>query len=467
MSELYGLILTGGSGTRLWPRSREDLPKQFLALCGARTLFQETIVRMLRILPPERLRAVTGAQWESLVAHQAREVARTPEDFIVLEPTMRNTAPAILLGCEALRDSGAGEDDVVVVTPSDHIVRNPDAFSEALERAVEAARAGCLATLGIVPDRPDTGFGYIRRGAARGPWFEVEAFVEKPDATTAEEYLRGGAYLWNGGVFVFTLGSLYRELERTSPPLFSLAGRGAAALHGEFEGIEPISFDYAVMERARRVAVVPLDAGWSDVGSWDALHEVSDRDERNNAAIGDVTLRNASNCFVDSRNRLTVLNDVEDIVVVDSPDALFVTRRGASQGVRDVVRGLKAEGRREVSQISECARPWGAYRVLCEAERFKVKRMVVIPGKGLPLQSHCHRVEHWIVVRGTARVRVGDEERFVHEGEGVFVPKNVPCSLENCGRIELEVVAVQEGEYLGEDDSVRPDEERPPVRGEQ
>ena len=464
MSERYGLILTGGSGTRLWPRSREDLPKQFLSLHGTRTLLQDTIVRMLRILSPERLRAVTGAQWEGLVAHQAREAASVPEDFIVLEPMMRSTAPAILLGCEALRDAGARDGDIVIVTPSDHIVRDSAAFAAALEHAAKAAEAGYLATLGIVPDRPDTGFGYIRKGAERESWFEAAAFVEKPDAETAGEYLRSGAYLWNGGVFVFSLGGLYRELERTAPNLAALAGRGTAALIGDFEDIEPISFDYAVMERAQKVAVVPLDAGWSDVGSWDALHDVSDRDERGNAAIGDVTLRSASNCFVDSRNRLTVLSDVEDLVVVDSPDALFVTRRGASQGVREVVRGLKAEGRREVSQISECARPWGAYRVLCEAERFKVKRMAVMPGRGTPFQCHRHRVEHWIVVRGTARVRVGDEERFVHEGEGVFVPKNVPCRLENCGRIELEVVAVLEGEYLGEDDAVEAEERAAPQR---
>ena len=304
--------------------------------------------------------------------------------------------------------------------------------------------------MGIVPDRPDTGFGYIRTGAERGAWFEAEAFVEKPDLDTAREYLRSGTYLWNGGVFVFSLGSLQRELERTAPDLAALAGRGTAALAGDFEGIEPVSFDCAVMERARRVAVVPLDAGWSDVGSWDALHEVSDRDDRGNATVGDVTLRNASDCFVDSRNRLAVLSDVEGLIVVDSPDALFVTRRGASQGVRDVVRRLKAEGRREVSQISECTRPWGAYRVLCEAERFKVRHMVLAPGKAASFPPRCHSVEHWIVVKGAARVRLGDEERFIPEGDGIFIPKDVPCRLENCGRIGLEIVSVLEGEYLGE-----------------
>ena len=450
MSELYGLILTGGSGTRLWPRSREDLPKQFLALSGTRTLFQETIVRMLRILPVERLRAVTGAPWSSLVAHQAREITGPFEDFIVTEPTMRSTAPAILLGCESLRDSDARDEDIVIVTPSDHIVRDSDAFASALERAAEAAEAGYLATLGIVPDRPDTGFGYIRTGAEREAWFEAEAFVEKPDLETAREYLQSGKYLWNGGVFVFSLGCLHRELKRTAPDLAALAGRGAEALAGDFEDIEPVSFDRAVMERARRVAVVPLDAGWSDVGSWDALHEVSDRDDRGNATVGDVTLRNASDCFVDSRNRLAVLSDVEGLIVVDSPDALFVTRRGASQGVRDVVRRLKAEGRREVSQISECTRPWGAYRVLCEAERFKVRHMVITPGKAVSFPPRCHSVEHWIVVKGAARVRLGDEERFVPEGDGIFIPKDVPCRLENCGRIGLEIVSVLEGEYLGE-----------------
>ena len=275
MSQSYGIILTGGSGTRLWPRSREDLPKQFLALCGPGTLLQDTLRRMLNVVPIDRMRAVTGAQWEALVAHQAREVVPLTPDFIVQEPMARGTAPAVLLGIEALREAGAGDEDVVIVAPSDHIVQEPAAFSRALELAVEAAQEGFMATLGVVPSHPETGFGYIRKGAAHGAWFEAEAFVEKPDLPTAETYVKSGDYLWNSGVFAFALGTLTREVGRTAPDLAAQAGRGTAFLREAFPHLPSISFDCAVMERADRVAVTPLDAGWSDVGSWDALHDVA------------------------------------------------------------------------------------------------------------------------------------------------------------------------------------------------
>ena len=463
MPDLYGLILTGGSGTRLWPRSREDLPKQFLALYGTRTLLQDTMARMLNVVPVERLFSVTGPQWEALVTHQAREVAgprggvsaeRLPEGFAVQEPCARNTAPAILLGVEAVREAGAAADDIVIVTPSDHIVRKPRAFADTLQVAIQAAEEGFLTTLGVVPDRPETGFGYIRKGQPHlnGEWAEAEAFVEKPDLPTAEAYLKSGNYLWNSGVFIFSLRALETELAHTAPELRALMGNGTEALREAFRDIKPISFDVAVMERAHRVAVVPLDAGWSDVGSWDALHDLLEQDEQGNAAMGDVVLRNSGNCLVDSRGRLTVLNGVEDLVVVDSPDALFITRRGTSQEVRDVVRTLKEEGRREVSHIAESSRPWGAYRVLCEDARHRVRRVTVMPGRALPIQSFHHRNEHWIILQGAGRLTLGDQTRFIHEGEGVFIPKDTPHGLENCGHIDLELIAVQEGEFLEEDE---------------
>ncbi|MCR4818014.1 MAG: mannose-1-phosphate guanylyltransferase/mannose-6-phosphate isomerase [Fretibacterium sp.] len=475
MPDLYGLILTGGSGTRLWPRSREDLPKQFLALYGTRTLLQDTMARMLNVVPVERLFSVTGTQWEALVTHQAREAAvsrvggpaeRLPEGFAVQEPCARNTAPAILLGVEAVREAGAADDDIVIVTPSDHIVRDPRAFAEALRTATQAAAEGFLTTLGVVPDRPETGFGYIRRGRPRslaqgetippdpphGEWFEAEAFVEKPDLPTAEAYLKSGKYFWNSGVFIFSLRTLEAELARTAPELRSLMGNGTHALREAFRDIKPVSFDVAIMERAHRVAVVPLDAGWSDVGSWDALHDLLEQDEQGNTAMGDVVLRNSGNCLVDSRGRLAVLNGVTDLVVVDSPDALFITRRGTSQEVRDVVKALKEEGRREVIHISESSRPWGGYRVLCEDARHRVRRVTVMQGRTLPVQSFHHSNEHWILLQGTGRLTLGDQTRFIHEGEGVFIPKDTPHGLENCGHIDLEFIAIQEGEFLGEDE---------------
>ena len=460
MSEVYGLILAGGSGVRLWPRSREELPKQFLSLRQGDTLLQETVIRMLHVLPTTHLYAVAGGRWSALVSHQAREVALVPDDFLIEEPTARNTAPAILLGCAALRERGAKEEDVVIVAPSDHIVQDVEAFRQALSEATQAARAGFMTTLGIPPTRADTGFGYIQcpdemPEENQKSWTEVVRFVEKPDRAKAEEYMTNGNYFWNGGIFIFTLGTLYRELEKHSPLLYQAVREDFGSLLKKFETLPSISFDYAVMEKAERVAMVELNAGWSDVGSWDALYEVLEKDDSYNATLGDVLLQSSRNCLVDSRDRLTALVDVDDLIVVDSPDALFIAKRGSSQKVRDVVDSLKAQVRKEATQAPESARPWGLYKILCEEERFKIKRIVITPGKRLSLQYHHHRSEHWIVVRGTALVTIDGREQFVHEGESVFIPKNARHRLENPGKVELEIVEIQGGEYLGEDDIVR------------
>ncbi|MDR3230204.1 MAG: mannose-1-phosphate guanylyltransferase/mannose-6-phosphate isomerase [Synergistaceae bacterium] len=459
MPDIYGLILAGGSGVRLWPRSREELPKQFLSLRKGDTMLQDTVMRMLRVAPVDFMYAVAGGRWSALVAYQAREVARVPDDFVIEEPVGRNTAPAILLGCEALRRRGASKDDVVVVTPSDHIVSDVAAFDAAIARATAAASAGYMVMLGITPTHPETGFGYIKRGAPLGDCFEVERFVEKPDPEAAESYVQSGEYFWNSGIFVFTLETFERELERTSPDLFAAFGKDYDAFLEEFETLPSISFDCAVMEKAERVAMVELDAGWSDVGSWDALYDVLKKDGFRNVRIGDVMLQDSKNCLVDSRNHLTAMIDVEDLLVVDSPDALLIARRGSSQKVRTIVERLKTGVRREATQATESARPWGRYKILCEEERFKIKRIVINPGKRLSLQYHHHRSEHWIVVRGTALITLDENERFVHEGESVFIPRNALHRLENPGKIDLEIVEVQGGEYLGEDDIVRVDDD--------
>jgi mannose-1-phosphate guanylyltransferase/mannose-6-phosphate isomerase-like protein (cupin superfamily) len=516
MINVYGLILAGGSGVRLWPKSREELPKQFLSLRQGNTLLQETVTRMLHVLPKERLYAVAGGKWRALVSYQAREAAFVPEDFLIAEPAARNTAPAILLGCEALREKGMANHDVVIVAPSDHLVKDMKAFARALRRAIAAAEEGFLTTLGIAPTRPDTGYGYIQCRApdSRVPGsrvlasqildpqgldpqvtdprvidsqdvvaedsegqterderetpppepacFEVEGFIEKPSLERAECYVKGtegSRYFWNGGIFVFTLDTLYRELEQAAPDLYEITRKGYKALSENFEALPSISFDYAVMEKAQQVAMVELDAGWSDVGSWDALYEVLDKDGFYNSRIGDVLLQGSERCLVDSRNRLTAMVDVEDLIVVDSPDALFISKRGSSQKVRNIVEDLKNRVRKEAVQAMESARPWGSYAILCEEERFKIKRLVISPGKRLSLQYHHHRSEHWVVVRGTALVTIDEKEQFVHEGESVFIPKNARHRLANPGKVPLEIVEVQGGEYLGEDDIVRLDDD--------
>jgi mannose-1-phosphate guanylyltransferase/mannose-6-phosphate isomerase len=465
MPDVYGLILAGGSGVRLWPRSREEMPKQFLSLSlrEGNTLLQDTVTRMLRVLPAERLYAVAGSAWKSLVSYQAREVAALSDGFLIEEPAARNTAPAILLGCEFLKEKGASDDNVVIVAPSDHIVKNADAFKDALLKAISAAQAGYMVTLGIVPARPDTGFGYIERAGAEQTrhdvWYEVARFVEKPDQAKAAEYIKSKDYFWNGGIFIFTLSTLYRELAHTSPDLYAAAGKGYDSFLKNFDSLPSIAFDYAVMERAAKVAMVELDAGWSDVGSWDALYDVLDKDACGNAVTGDAVIDGAKNCLVDSRSRLTAIVDAEDLIVVDSPDALFISKRGSSQKVRGVVDGLKKCSRKEATQAPESARPWGVYKILCEEERFKIKRIIIIPGKRLSMQYHHHRSEHWVVVRGTALVTIDGRESFVHEGESVFIPQNTRHRLENPGKMDLEIVEIQGGSYLGEDDIVRLDDD--------
>ena len=348
MSQTYAVILCGGSGTRLWPLSRENFPKQFLALHGERTLLQNTALRMLNVVPLEALRVISGAKWHDLITEQLASVFgadNLPCGVIIDEPFARGTAPAVLLAVEDLMRQGACDEDVMIFAPSDAFIRDSRIFAEALKVAVRAAHDGYIATLGIAPTRPDTGFGYIREGKAlAGGYYEAEKFVEKPDLKTAQEYLRSGSYFWNGGIFIFTPKSLYSELEHTDPELFALAKK--RALRSEFGSVKNVAFDVAVMERAERVAVVPLvNSGWSDVGSWDALHDdVLEVDENRNVITGSALTLESENCFVHSREKLTVLNGVNDLIVVDTPDALFITRRGKSQEVRSAVKHLKDNG---------------------------------------------------------------------------------------------------------------------------
>ncbi len=460
---MRAVILAGGSGTRLWPLSRQAFPKQFLPLLGDRSLFQQTVERVRPLVGGDVV-VVATRDVAFLAARQLRELGIDPEGRVLAEPVGRNTAPAI--GLAALVSD---PDEVLVVLPSDHAIRDEQVLGDALGRARGVAAAGYLVTFGITPSHPETGYGYIQAGEpldGHGGFHRVARFVEKPDRATAERYLAEGGYSWNSGMFAFRAGRILEELERHAPEVYQgLLPLGEAAREGRvipadaYAALPKISIDYAVMERSDRVAVLPVDPGWSDLGSFAALHEVLPKDAGGNAVH---TEGSGAGVLVDSRGNLVWAGDkvvalvgVEDAVVVDTPDALLVCHRSRAQEVRRVAEGLQEQGREEAVFHRTVHRPWGSYTLLEEGPGFKVKRITVYPGERLSLQLHHKRAEQWVVVRGTARVTRGDDTFDLGPGETVHIPRAEKHRLENPGTSLMELIEVQTGSYLGEDDIVR------------
>ncbi len=459
-TRLIPVILSGGTGSRLWPLSRALYPKQFIALVHAeRTLMQATAER-LRNCGAEAPIVVCNHEHRFMVAEQLREID-LPAASIVLEPVGRNTAPAIAVAAlEAVSD---GEDPLLLVSPADHVVDEDEAFAAALQAAMPAARDGNLVTFGVVPTRPETGYGYIRAsGAGASP---VASFVEKPDAATAEQYLASGDYYWNSGVFLFRASSYLQELERHAPEILSACRKAHTAImrdldflrldEATFADSPSDSIDYAVMEKTEHAYVVPLKAGWSDIGAWDSLWSIVDKDDRGNATRGDVVLLDSENCYVHAQHRLVTAVGVRDHVIVETADAVLVVPKSGAQAVKRLVERLNAEERDEVATHKRVYRPWGYYESIDVGERFQAKRIAVNPQCSLSLQMHHHRAEHWIVVRGTARITRGDDEFLLAENESTYIPIATRHRLENPGTIPLEIIEVQSGSYLGEDDIVR------------
>lgn len=463
---IYPVILCGGSGTRLWPMSRGGYPKQYLKLTGDKTLVQQTALRVDQMPDTANPIIVTNNEQRFLVAEQLRQVNVQPAS-IVLEPVGRNTAPAIAIAALlALRES---PDALLLVLPSDHLIQDEKGFAAVVRDAADIASTGHLVTFGITPTLPHTGYGYIRRGRmldGRKSAFAVDAFVEKPDAKTAENFMAVGNYYWNSGMFMLKASAYLEELKRLQPEIASKAELSLSTaqrdqdfvrLDAEMFGQCPnISIDYAVMERTERAAVVEAAGlGWNDIGSWDALADVSEPDDHHNCLHGDVYTNDTKNCYIRAEHRMVAAIGVDDLVIVETADAVLVTRRGKTQDVKKVVEWLNASGRQESITHRRVVRPWGDYEGIDHGDRFQVKRIVVNPGAQLSLQMHHHRAEHWIVVKGTALVTNGDKEIMLTENQSTYIPLGTTHRLANPGKIPLELIEVQSGAYLGEDDIVR------------
>lgn len=461
MSQLQPVLLSGGSGTRLWPLSRESYPKQFLPLVGEDTMLQATWRRVADIADAGPI-VVANEDHRFLVAEQLRQVG-APTPAILLEPMGRNTAPAIALA--ALQAMDAGGDPLLLVLPSDHVVTDGEAFRRAVREAAPAAEAGALLTFGIVPVGPETGFGYIQAEHSDADGVRaVRRFVEKPDAATAHGYLDAGGYYWNSGMFLFRASTLLAELERFRPDILEACREAFAAARrdGDFIRLDREAFarcpsdsiDYAVMEKTASAMVLPVDIGWNDVGSWSALWDVAEHDEAGNAHHGDVIAVDSRNSYAYAR-RLVALVGVDDLVVVETDDAVLVARKDRVQEVKQVVAQLKAAQRSQAALHREVHRPWGSYDSVDVGDGFQVKRIKVKPGAALSLQSHNQRAEHWIVVRGTARVTRNNDVFELFANQSTYIPIGAKHRLENPGSEVLELIEMQSGAYLGEDDIVR------------
>ena len=455
------VILSGGSGTRLWPLSRGQYPKQFLPLVSGKTMIQETLLRLNGVPGLQPPIAVCNEDHRFMMAEQLWEIGVKPAT-IILEPVGKNTAPAVAMA--AL--SAASEDDVLLILPADHVIIDSLSFHKAIAKADALAKQDFLVTFGIVANAPETGYGYIKASNdSIGEGFKVAAFVEKPDAETAQRYLDSGDYFWNSGMFAFKAGVFLRELQKFNPQMLDVCKKAFSAAKSDldftrldkalFSTCPSDSIDYAVMEKTDIAAVIPLDAGWNDVGSWSALWDVTTKDSDGNAIKGDVLTVDTSNSFIHSSSKLVAVIGVQDLVVVETDDAVMIASKDRVQDVKAIVDQLKAQKRDEANVHRKVYRPWGHYDLVDTGDRHHTKRIVVKPGAKLSVQKHHHRAEHWVVVKGTAWVHKDGENIMVTENESIYIPVGVVHSLENPGVIPLEMVEVQSGSYLGEDDIVR------------
>lgn len=461
---IFPVILSGGSGTRLWPVSREALPKQLLPLISERSMLQETALRTHGVDGIEAPLVICNQEHRFLVAEQMLEIGVKPS-AILLEPVGRNTAPAVAVA--ALWALAQSEEACIVVLAADHLIQDVETFRVAVSNAAAIAKNGELVTFGIIPEMPETGYGYIKRGneISGSEGFKVERFVEKPNKTDAEKMIAEGGYYWNSGMFVLGAKSYLIELEKFRPDILIAAKKafdlGQTDLDfvrldkGAFSECPSESIDYAVMEKTNRAALIPVSMGWNDIGSWSAVWDVSEKDDRNNVMVGDVVLNDVDGCLIRSERRMVAALGVKDLVIIETDDAVMVADLSRAQDVKNIVNGLKLKKRKEALHHRRVYRPWGYYESIDSGDRFQVKRIMVKPGEKLSLQKHHHRAEHWIVVSGTANVICGEQQILLAENQSTYIPMGEVHRLENPGKIPLHLIEVQSGSYLGEDDIVR------------
>jgi mannose-1-phosphate guanylyltransferase len=451
--------MAGGSGTRLWPLSRAGHPKQFLDLYGDDTMLQSTVKRIEGLGVAEII-TICNEEHRFFVAEQLRAIDKLGS--IILEPVGRNTAPAIALAALLAKST---EDPLLLVLAADHVIQDQSAFTKAVSDSIPLAEAGKLVTFGIVAHEANVGYGYIKKGVREGAGFTVDSFVEKPTMDLAEKYIASGDYFWNSGMFLIRASVYLKELQKHSPDIYKSCKESIVCVTADhdfiridasvFEKCPSDSIDYAVMEKTNDAVVVPMDAGWSDIGSWSSLWDISEKDENGNAVVGDVMLHECQNSYIRTDDKLIAAVGVNDLVIVSTKDVLMVAHKNRVQDVKVIAQQLKLEGRSEWDLHREVYRPWGKYDTIDGGDRYQAKRITVKPGAKLSVQMHHHRAEHWVVVSGTARVTNGDKTFLLSENQSTYIPVGVVHALENPGKVELELIEVQSGSYLGEDDIIR------------